>query len=295
MARMRRIHYQTVSIVRTCFCSDTCSSCLQTQANPVSRPARWIILCWLGLSVALAGARAAEQVFRYDQTRSVAGTTEIRGVLPAGEQTYKPAAYDAGKGGWVVVADSFAAYRAAKKAASAGSQTPQADTEAHSGQKIVDLAVSMQGCYADEVGTNVAVWPFPLARHLRKQGPGPHDYEAWCSEFVCWAYAAAGWPLARGPRGVWMLKNTTQLRAWFLQNRRFVTRNSPDWASLAPQPGDYVRFNNAAGGHSAMVRSVAGPDLNIVHGNSGNRVRLSTVKDFRSNTNIDGIGLRLGP
>jgi hypothetical protein len=153
----------------------------------------------------------------------------------------------------------------------------------------------MQGCYADEVGTNVAAWPFALARYLKKKGSGPHDYEPWCSEFVCWAYAAAGWPLVAAAQDGWMVKDNKQLRAWFIRNRRFVSKRDSAWVSLMPQPGDYVRFNNAAGGHSAIVRSISGPDLNIVHGNAGSRVRLDTVKDFRNSMIIDGIGLRLAP
>lgn len=83
-----------------------------------------------------------------------------------------------------------------------------AATEPDSSQRIVDLAVSMQGRHADEVGTNPHAWPFALTRYLQKKGSGLHDYESWCSEFVCWTYAAAGWPLASGAQDRWMLKNT---------------------------------------------------------------------------------------
>jgi len=57
--------------------------------------------------------RAAE-VFRYEDTSPVSGMPEIRAALPAGTARYKPALYQADKRGWVVVADSFAAYRAAR-------------------------------------------------------------------------------------------------------------------------------------------------------------------------------------
>ena len=182
--------------------------------------------------------------------------------------------------------------RAANKDAATERQPTQGDVGLYSGQRIVDLAVSMQGCHADEVGTNVTAWPFALARYLKKARPGSHNYEPWCSEFVCWAYAAAGWPLVPRARDRWMMTDNTQLRAWFIKNRRFVSKNDPDWVSLIPQPGDFVRFDNARGGHCAIVRSVSGPDLNVVHGNSGNQVRLDTVKDFRNSLIIDGIGLR---
>ena len=92
-----------------------------------------------------------------------------------------------------------------------------------------------------------------------------------------------------------MMTDNTQLRAWFIKNLRFVSKNDPAWMSIVPQPGDFVRFDNARGGHAGIVRSVSGPDLNVVHGSSGNQVRLDTVKDFRNSVMIDGIGLRLAP
>ncbi len=171
----------------------------------------------------------------------------------------------------------------------------QGDAGPYSGQRIVDLAVSMQGCYPDEVGTNVTAWPFALARYLKKNGPGPHDYRPWCSEFVCWAYAVAGSPLASRWQHGWMMTDNQQLRAWFIKNRRFVSKNDSAWVSLIPQPGDFVRFDNARGGHAAIVRFVSGPDLYVVSGASANRVRLDTVRDFRSSMIIDGIGLRSAP
>ena len=57
-----------------------------------------------------------QDVFRYDQTRPVPSMPEIRGVLPHGAAAYKPAIYQAEAGGWMVIADSFAAYRAAREA-----------------------------------------------------------------------------------------------------------------------------------------------------------------------------------
>ena len=77
---------------------------------------------WLGLvSVPVCSASSAEtnratEVFRYEQTLSVSGMPEIRGALPVGATRYKPVMYRAEERGWVVIADSFAAYKAAKVA-----------------------------------------------------------------------------------------------------------------------------------------------------------------------------------
>ena len=77
---------------------------------------------WLGLvSVLVCSASSAEtnratEVFRYEQTLPVSGMPEIRGALPVGATRYKPVMYRAEKRGWVVIADSFEAYKAAKVA-----------------------------------------------------------------------------------------------------------------------------------------------------------------------------------
>lgn len=62
-----------------------------------------------------AQTNSTEQVFRYDQTLPVLGTPEIRAALPPGETRYRPVSYQADKGGWVIIADSFQDYRAARK------------------------------------------------------------------------------------------------------------------------------------------------------------------------------------
>jgi len=69
----------------------------------------------LGMSAALVGEGQAQEVFRYEQTRPVVGMPEIRAARPAGAASYKPAFYQADKGGWVVIADSFADYKAARE------------------------------------------------------------------------------------------------------------------------------------------------------------------------------------
>jgi hypothetical protein len=162
-----------------------------------------------------------------------------------------------------------------------------------SGQQIISIATSEFGRYPDEVGKGLGWYPYELSRYISKTGTNIHDYEAWCSEFVSWTYAAAGYPFAKGSQGGWMFSGNQQIKSWFAANRRFISKNDPEWFTFIPQPGDYIRFDNSAGGHSAIVRSVNHSILYIVHGNSGNQVRLSTITDFRNSSSIDGIGLRL--
>ena len=75
----------------------------------------WIIA--LVLAASSFETSRAQEVFQYKQTRPVLGMPEVRGVLPDGSTNYMPAVYQEGAGGWVIVADSFAAYHAAKRAA----------------------------------------------------------------------------------------------------------------------------------------------------------------------------------
>ncbi|MBN1670210.1 MAG: CHAP domain-containing protein [Kiritimatiellae bacterium] len=168
---------------------------------------------------------------------------------------------------------------------------PAAD--AIGGERIVALAVAENGRYPDEVGQDLDFYPYDIKRYLAKTGTGPHDYEAWCSEFVAWAYRAADSPFTGGSEGGWMLKGSYSIRAWFVANSRFVDKSSPDWTTFVPQPGDYVRYDTAGGGHSGIVRYVQGTSLYTVEGNVGNQVRLRAISNWRDPANsIDGIGLR---
>src|SRR6266542_1426411 len=75
----------------------------------------WVIT--LGLSARASATRPAEEVFEYDQTRPVLGMPEVRAARPAGAERYLPAVYQANARGWVIVAESFAAYQNAREAA----------------------------------------------------------------------------------------------------------------------------------------------------------------------------------
>ncbi|MBD3345041.1 MAG: CHAP domain-containing protein [Chitinivibrionales bacterium] len=141
--------------------------------------------------------------------------------------------------------------------------------------------------------------PGPIVEFLDKTGDGPHDYEAWCSEFVCWAYKASGYPLETSSGG-WMIGGSSSLRAWFEARDRWVSHTSADWNTFVPATGDYIRYdyNNGAGGHSAIVRDVSADEdtLYTVEGNCGNKVRTYAKTQWRdfSVREIDGFGRMSG-
>jgi len=166
--------------------------------------------------------------------------------------------------------------------------------DASSGDQIVAIAVAENGRYPDEVGVDLTYYPYDIKRYLVKTGTNEHDYEAWCSEFVAWAYRAADSPFTGGyEEGGWMLKGSYPIRSWFIDNREFIDKSSPKWSTFTPQPGDYVRYDNEWGGHSGIVRYVQGTSLYTVEGNVGNKVRLRIISNWRDPANsIDGIGVR---
>ena len=154
------------------------------------------------------------------------------------------------------------------------------------GDKIVQIAVHEEGRGPNEVGQDLGYYPYDLGRYL-------YSGEAWCSEFVSWAYCAAGYRFTGGQEGGWMLKSSQQIRSWFINNKRFVNKSDSDWNTFMPQPGDYVRYDTSSGGHSGIVRYVSGTTLYTVEGNVSNMVKLRAITNWRSQSNnIDGIGLR---
>ncbi|MBD3242610.1 MAG: CHAP domain-containing protein [Chitinivibrionales bacterium] len=164
--------------------------------------------------------------------------------------------------------------------------------------EVLEIAVLENGRYPDEVGHDLTAYPYDLTRYLDKTGDGDHDYEAWCSEFVSWAYRAGGYPLSGGWQVSWMLGGSTTLRTWFRTYADFVDRSHADWDSFVPSPGDYVRYETSGGGHSGLVIRCSGDTLYTVEGNVSNRVRLRAIRnwqDYQSGTTyIDGIGRRSG-
>ncbi len=151
---------------------------------------------------------------------------------------------------------------------------------------IVEIAVAEKGRGPTEVGKDLTVYPYDLGRYL---GSG----EAWCSEFVAWVYKVAGQPFTGGSEGGWMIGDNTAIRSWFQREKKWMGRADPGFAAFTPMAGDFMRLNNSGGGHSTIVREVQGATLLTVEGNSGNLVRLGTYNNYKSNTAIDGFGMRL--
>ncbi|MCP4760451.1 MAG: hypothetical protein GY870_01635, partial [archaeon] len=66
--------------------------------------------------------------------------------------------------------------------------------------------------YPTEIGTTLKKHPYDLKRYLQKVDIGPHDYEAWCSEFLSWCYRATGYGFDGNS---WMLDAHTTIESWF--------------------------------------------------------------------------------
>lgn len=149
---------------------------------------------------------------------------------------------------------------------------------------MVTIAEKELGRGPQEVGKELSLPPFDLGRYL-----GPK--EPWCSEFVSWVYRTAGIPLVGGEKG-WLLRSSRQLKRWFTLNALFLSPDDNHWDTHEPMPGDYIRYNNNRGGHSGMVVAVRGANLYTIEGNVTNKVVRRIVRNWRTRSDIDGIGIR---
>ena len=153
------------------------------------------------------------------------------------------------------------------------------------GGRVVYVATAEAERPPWRVGAELTTEPYPLSRYLRPS-------EMWCSDFVSWVYRVAGVPFTGGYFGGWLLPNNQAIRRWFERRERWVDHDSPEWATVSPRPGDYLRFHTQSGhGHSGIVRYVDGDTLYTVEGNVGSRVRLRRYPRFRAHPRLDGIGL----
>ncbi|MBD3345209.1 MAG: CHAP domain-containing protein [Chitinivibrionales bacterium] len=152
-------------------------------------------------------------------------------------------------------------------------------------EEIVSIAASELGDRPNGIGTELDREPYALGHYLGFR-------EAWCSEFVSWAYNVAGFPLTEGSQGGWLHRSSRSLKRWFTRNARFVPRTDPYWESNAPSPGDYIRYDNAMGGHSGIVEAIRGSTLYTIEGNVKNRVVRRKISNWRDREDIDGFGLR---
>jgi hypothetical protein len=153
--------------------------------------------------------------------------------------------------------------------------------------EIVEIAVAEEGRGPSEVGKDLESYPFKLDDYYTGS-------RGWCSEFVSWAYVAAGYPFTGGRGESWLLEGSTTINLWFQNNERFVSKDSSDWATFVPAPGDYIRYDNEYGGHSGIVRYADGTTLYTIEGNVNNQVMARRLRDWKERSDVDGIGMRSG-
>ena len=127
----------------------------------------------------------------------------------------------------------------------------------------------------------------------------------WCSEFVSWVYNQANEPFSSGKPIDWLLNDTVKIRSWFRAQGKFIDRQSSQWKSFSPQPGDYVFIGraNEIGGftsrqHSGIVEYVDElGNLHTIEGNNNHRpVERYVYSSFRINSTENGLanGIVLG-
>jgi len=108
--------------------------------------------------------------------------------------------------------------------------------------------------------------------------------EAWCADFVSFAYWRSGQPLTGGLSGGWRIAGAQALRGWFVARGRWTPR-----ALASPAPGDAVYFT---WDHVGLVRRVVGDALETIEGNADDAVRLRRYPAWRDDVRIDGFGRR---
>ncbi len=102
--------------------------------------------------------------------------------------------------------------------------------------------------WPDEVGTTLTEYPHAIKNYLDKTGPGPHDYEWWCSEYYSYALRVGGCPFYSSTSNPsWMIDGNTGIKSWFVSNSEFIEKNAI--GDFRPLPGDFCHIE----GHSAMV------------------------------------------
>lgn len=178
----------------------------------------------------------------------------------------------------------FSAVGAACVPAGGEEEALRARRDPRAGERVVEIAMAEVGRRPREVGATLERPPYALRSHLM-----PNEW--WCSDFVAWAYEAAGVGLTGGSSGGWHVSNNRAIRAWFAQRGQWIARGSDRWQTYEPRPGDYVRFDTERGGHSAIVHHVNGDTLYTVEGNLGSHVEVARYYHFRTIHFIDGIGV----
>ena len=101
----------------------------------------------------------------------------------------------------------------------------------------------------------------------------------WCSEFVSWANREAGTPFDGGrDPSPWLLHDAKAISKWYEKHGQFLERESPEFQTYSPSPGDYVligtldsRGKLTSRRHSGIIERVS--KNGILHTLEGNHHR----------------------
>jgi hypothetical protein len=160
---------------------------------------------------------------------------------------------------------------------------------------LSDAAGAMPVLVGGSAAGAVAVAEQLLAADVREEPSGSNGgaavlaitdghAEAWCADFVSFAYRRSGQPLTGGLSGGWRIAGARALRDWFAARGRWTAR-----AVASPAPGDAVYFT---WDHVGLVRRVVGDTLETIEGNADDAVRLRRYPAWRDDVRIDGFGRR---
>ena len=108
--------------------------------------------------------------------------------------------------------------------------------------------------------------------------------EAWCADFVSFAYWRSGQPLTGGLSGGWRIAGALALRGWFVARGR--------WTRAVRAAGSRATPSTSPGTTSGLVRRVVGGVLETIEGNAADAVRLRRYPAWRDDVRIDGFGRR---
>jgi len=151
--------------------------------------------------------------------------------------------------------------------------------------------------WPDEVGTTLTEYPFAIKNYLEYEGPGPHDYEWWCSEYYSYALRVGGCPLKVSGNPSWMIAGNLDLRTWFKNNSEYISQSSI--GSFKPVPGDFCHIK----GHSAMVWYITEKDSLFTveangdldgNGTFDNQMALVNRGNYKNFKDLLGYGRRTG-
>lgn len=168
--------------------------------------------------------------------------------------------------------------------------------------EIVDVGLNewnLKHIWPDQVGTTITEYPGKLTNYLNKTGTGPHDYEAWCSEFYSWCNRVGGYPFGNDQGSTmdpnWMIDAHTNLRTWFESKKAYVTKELIADSGYVPAPGDFMHLSEY-NGHTAMVWYLSKDTVYTIEGNYVplNQMKVWSRGPYKTVETLYGYGRRSG-